>query len=170
VALKSSRPTYAIILLFVSGFFVCMTFLPFLYSVVFPNDDLQGFVAALEGRQPPSMESDAVVRQALAAVGILTRTIQIGYSYHTATKIHYAEPLTSNTIKTSQIINIAWFEKHPKPVLVAFTCYTNGDNQKAYRVSEVSPLIVMRGYAIPLCFFGFSLFIARKRKSLVAVQ
>ena len=170
MSFKSSRPIYAIILLLASIFFMCTTFLPFLYSLAFPNDDLQRFVSALEGREPPSMESETVVQQALAAVGSLKKTIQVGSSYQTVTKIHYAGPQASETIRASQVINIAWFEKHPEPMLMAFTCYANGNGQKAYQISQVSPLVIVRGYAIPLCLFAFSLVLARRRPTGTQAQ
>jgi len=170
LAFKSSRPIYAIILLLVSGFFMCTTFLPFLYSVVFPNENLQGLIAALGGHKPPPLDSDTVVQQTIAAVGTLKRTIRIGHFYQVTSKIHYAEPRTTEKIEVSQDVNIAWFEKHPEPMLVAFACYERGDGQKAYGINEVNPLVVVRGYGIPLCFFGISLFLARKRKSSVSAQ
>jgi hypothetical protein len=170
LAFKSSRPIYAIILLLVSGFFMCTTFLPFLYSVVFPNENLQALIAALEGHKPPPLDSDTVVQQTIAAVGTLKRTIRIGYSYQVATKIHDAEPRTTEKVEVSRNVNIAWFEKHPAPMLVAFACYKHSDGEKAYGISEVTPLVMVREYAVPLCFFGLSLFLARKRKSPVSAQ
>ena len=170
MAFKSTRPIYAIILLLFSGFFMCTTFLPFVYSVVFPNENLQGFIAALEGHKPSPLGSDTVVQQTIAAVGTLKRTIRIGHFYQVTSKIRYAEPRTTEKVEVSQDISIAWFEKHPQPVLVAFACYERGDGQKAYGINKVNPLVVVRGYGIPLCFFGISLFLARKRKSPVSAR
>ena len=170
MAFKSSRPIYAIILLLVSGFFMCTTFLPFLYSVVFPNENLQEFIGALEGHKPAPPDSDTVVQKTIAEVGTLKRTIKIGHFYQVTSKIHYAEPRTTEKIEMSQDVIIAWFEKHPEPMLVAFACYERGDGQKAYGINEVSPLVVVRGYTIPLCFFGISLFLVRKRKPPVSTQ
>lgn len=164
LAFKSSRPIYAIIMLLVSVLFMCTTFLPFLYSVVFPNEDLQGFITALEGRERPSLDSETVVQQTIAAVGALKKTLKIGYGYQVATQIHYAEPRTVEKIKVSQNINIAWFEKQPKPMLVAFACYEHGNGQKDYGISKVDPLVLVRGYSIPLVFLLVSLFLVRKRK------
>jgi hypothetical protein len=163
LAFKSNRPIYAVILLVVSVFFMCTTFLPFLYSVVFPNDNLQEFISALEGSEPPPLDADTVVQRTIVAVGSLKRTIKIGYGYQVTTQIHYVEPRTIEKIKVSQDINIAWFEKQPKPVVVAFACYEHSNGQKDYSISEVNPLVLVRGYAIPLVFFIVSLFLARKR-------
>lgn len=90
--------------------------------------------------------------------------MKIGYSYQVTTRIHYVEPRTIEKIKVSQDINIAWFEKQPKPMVVAFACYEHGNGVKDYGISEVNPLVVVRGYAIPLVFFVVALFLARKRK------
>jgi len=148
----------------VSIFFMCTTFLPFMYSVVFPNENLQGFITALEGSGPPPLDSDTVVQQTIASVGALKRTMKIGYGYQVTTQIHYAEPRTIEKIRVSRDINIAWFEKQPKPVVVAFACYEHGNGQKDYGISEVNPLVLVREYGIPLVFFVVSIFLARKRK------
>jgi hypothetical protein len=140
---------------------MCTTFLPFLYSIVFPNENLQGFITALEGREPPPLDSGTVVQQTIAAAGALKRTMKIGYGYEVTTQIHYAEPRTMEKIKVSQDINIAWFEKQPKPMVVAFACYEHSNGQKDYGIGEVNPLVIVREYAIPLVFFGLSLFLAR---------
>jgi hypothetical protein len=167
---KSSRPIYAIILLLVSGFSMCMTFFPILYSVVFPNENLQRFIGALEGREAPPLNADTAVQQTIAAVGTLKRTIRIGHSWQLTSKTHYAEPWTTEKIEMSQDVDIAWFEQHPEPMLVAIACYEYGDGHKAYGISQVSPLVVVRAYAIPLGFFCISLFLVRKRRSPVSAR
>jgi hypothetical protein len=164
LAFKSSRPTYAIILLVLSSLFMCATFLPLLYSIVLPNQDIQGFVSALEQRSTPSMEAESVVQQAIAAAGPLTRAIPIAYNSEWTVAIHYAGSQPSEKLRASQAIYIAWFQRHPKAALVAFTCYENGAGQKAYQIREVDPVGMVRGYAIPLGLFGLSLFLVRRKK------
>jgi hypothetical protein len=165
LAFRSSRPTYGIILLVVSSLFMAATFLPLLYSFVFPNENLQRLVSALEEREPPSMEAETVVHDAIAAVGPLTRAIKVAYSTEVTLKIPYAGASTPEKIKASQDIYIAWFQKHPKAVVVALTCYENAEGQRAYQINEVDRLTLVRGYTIPPCLFGISLFLARKRKA-----
>jgi hypothetical protein len=111
------------------------------------------------------MEAEPVVQQAIAAVGPLTRAIQIAYNSEWTVAIHYAGSQPSEKLRTSQAIYIAWFQKHPKATLVAFTCYESGAGQKAYQIREVDPVSVVRGYAIPLGLFGLSLFLARRKKT-----
>lgn len=152
-------------MLIVSVFFMCTTFLPFFYSIVFPNENLQGFIAALEGREPPPLDSDTVIQQTIGSVGALKRTIKIGYRYQAMTQIHYAAPRAVEKIDVSQDISIAWFEKQTKPMVVAFACYRHGNGQSDYGITEVNPLVVVRGYATPLVFFFVSLFLARKGKT-----
>jgi hypothetical protein len=170
LALTTTRPIYALILLAISSFFMCTTFGPFLYSLVVPNENLQQFITALEGRAAPPLDSDMVVQQTMGAVGTLKRSIRIGYFYNVQVQIHYVEPRTKEKIEVSQYVDIAWFEKHYQPMVVTFTCYENDAGRRAYRISEVSPFIVMRGYAIPVCFFGISLFLARKRKPAASAR
>src|SRR5581483_6580129 len=98
------------------------------------------------------------------------RTMKIGYTYQEATKIHYAEPRTIEKIEVSQDVDIAWFERHPTPMLVAFACYKYSGGQKYYGISDVNPLVLVRAYSIPVVFFCLSLFLARKRKSPISAQ
>ena len=79
MGLKSRPPVYAIVLLTLSTLFMAATFLPFLYSILSPNEDIERFVAALKDRGEAPLEADNVVEQTKGAVGSLTRVIQIGY-------------------------------------------------------------------------------------------
>ena len=167
---KSSRPTYGVIMLVLSSLYVGATFLPLLYSVVLPRQDLEGVVSALEERGTPPPESGTVVQEAIAALGPLRRAVKVGYYSAVTLKVHYTEPRTSEKIRLSQAIYIAWFQKHPEPTLVAIVCYENGEGEKAYRISGVDPVSLIRGYAIPLGLFGVSLFLARRRKTPSAIS
>jgi hypothetical protein len=162
---KSSRPTYAIVMLVLSSLFMCATFLPLLYSVVLPNEDIQGVVSALEERGAPSLESETVVRQAIDVAGPLSRAIKVGYYSGVTKSIHLAGSQTSETINATQATYIAWFQRHPGPTLVSITCYKNGEDQKAYAISSADPVRIVRAYAIPICLLGVSLLLARRRKS-----
>jgi hypothetical protein len=141
------------------------TFFPLLYSVVLPNEDLQGFLSALEGRRAPTLESETVVQSAIAAGGTLRSAIKVAYSYSWVTRSYRDGSHPSEKIETSQAAYVAWFDKRRGPMLIALTCYKNGEGQKAYQISGVDPLVVIRGYAIPLGLFGIALFLARRRKS-----
>jgi len=71
---------------------------------------------------------------------------------------------TSEKIK--QVSYIAWFQKRPKPLLVAITSYESEGNQRAYGISEIDPDSLVRGYALPVLLFGISLFLVRRRTRL----
>jgi hypothetical protein len=157
-------------MLVLSSLYVGATFLPLLYSVVLPRQDLEGVVSALEERGTPPPESGTVVQEAIAALGPLRRAVKVGYYSAVTLKVHYTEPRTSEKIRLSQAIYIAWFQKHPEPTLVAIVCYENGEGEKAYRISGVDPVSLIRGYAIPLGLFGVSLFLARRRKTPSAIS
>ena len=79
--------------------------------------------------------------------------------------LHLGGSHSPEQTKVSQATYIAWFQKRPRPVLVAITLYANDEGQKAYGISEVDPAHVVRAYAVPLFLLGVSLFLVRKRKS-----
>src|ERR1700687_5434826 len=139
---KSSRPIYAIILLALSGLWMCATFLPLFYSLVFPNEDLQGIVDALEERGTPPSESVAVVQETIAAAGPLRRAIKVGYYSGVTATVRVSGSNTSEKIK--QASYIAWFQKAPKPMLVAITSSESGGNRRTYGISEVDPVSLVR--------------------------
>jgi hypothetical protein len=162
---KPSRRTYAIIVLALSSFFLCATFLPLLYSFAVPNKDLQGVISALEERGTPPPESEKVVQQVLAAAGPLRKATQIGYWWGGTTTYHLKGSQPTEKIKASQATYIAWFQKRPKPMFVAITRYERDGGEKAYRIEEADPVVLVRGYSLPVLLFGGSLFLARKRKT-----
>ena len=165
MALKSGRPVYAIVLFALSTLFMAATFLPFLYSILFPNVNVERFVAALEDRGEAPPDADNVVDRTKAAAGSLTRAIQIGSSFETRTAIDLRGSRAPQHTHMSQATYIAWFQRCPKPMLVSIALYENDQGQKAYGISEVATLTVVRGYGVPVALFGASLFQIRKRKS-----
>ena len=153
------RPAYAIVFLALSSLWMCATFLPLLFSVLFPNDDLQGVVDALESRRPAPPEADTVVEQTLAAVGSLTRAVPVAYySGMTAT----VRAGGSQTSRQRQASYAAWFEKRSRPLLLVITVYEGEQGQKAYGIHEGEPMLVVRGYSLVVLAFVASLFLARK--------
>jgi hypothetical protein len=162
---RSNRPTYAIILLVLSSLFMCATFLPLLYSLVFPNANLLGVVSALEERGTPPPESAPLVQQVIVSAGPLTNAIEIGYYSGATTTFHLSGSNASEKVKVLQATYIAWFQSRPKPLLMAITRYENDSGQSAYQISEGDPASLVRGYALPVLLFGVSLFLMRRRKS-----
>ena len=165
MALKSRRPVYAIVLLALSTLFMAATFLPFLYSILSPNEDIERFVAALKDRGEAPLEADNVVEQTKGAVGSLTRVIQIGYYSGGSIGLDLSGSRAPRHIYTSQAIYIAWFQRHPKPMLVSVTLRANDEGQEAYGISEVAPFALVRRYGVAVALFGASLFLVCFRKS-----
>jgi len=163
VAFKSGRPVYAIILVALSTLFMAATFLPFLYSILFPNEDIERFVTALKDRGEAAPDADSVVEQTKATVGSLTRAIQIGAYFEMGLGFHLSGTHATEHTHRSQAIYVARFQKLPKPMLLSVTLYVNNEGEKAYGLSEVAPLTVVRGYGVPIALFAASLFLARRR-------
>ena len=146
-------------------------FLPVLYSLLFPNADIEQVVAALKDGGIASMDADTVVEQAKAALGPLTKAIQVGWGYDARKQYHLAGSHEHTTITTTSYIYLAWFEKLPKPVVIEVALYENDAGQKAYRISQVSGILLARQLAIPLLLFAVSVFLMfRKSKALKGYQ
>ena len=164
--LKSGRPIYVIILFGVSSIYMGVFFLPVLYSLLFPNADIEQVVAGLKDGGIASMEADTVIEQAKAALGPLTKAIQVGWGYDARKQYHLAGSHEQTTITATSYFYLAWFAKLPKPVVVEVTLYKNDEGQKAYRISRVSGILFARQLAIPLLLFAVSVFLMfRKSKA-----
>jgi hypothetical protein len=165
LAFKLRRPLYALILLALSVIFMGTTFLPFLFSLLLPNEDIERVVAALKEGGTAPMDADRVVDEAKAAAGPLSKAIQIGSAYQKTYTFSRTGSHEQTRVSQTSCIYIAWFQKHQKPLLVAITLYANDAGQKAYRIGEVDAASVARQYAIPVLLFGVSLFLVIRRKS-----
>jgi hypothetical protein len=137
-------------------------FLPLLYSVVFPNKDVQGIVYALEERGTAPPEAVAVVQETIAAVGPLTRAIPVAYYSGVTTEVRVGSLQSS---RKKQASYIAWFQKHPKPLLLLITDYEGEGGRRAYAINEGEAVSMVRGYALPVFLFGVALFLVGKRTS-----
>jgi hypothetical protein len=160
---KSGRPKYAIILFVLSSLWMCATFLPLLYFVVFPNHELQAVVHALEERGTAPLESVAVIQETIAASGPLTRAIPVAYYSGVTTELRVTG--SSKTSKKKQASYIASFQKHPTPLLLLITAYEGDGGQRVYAINEGEAMFMVRGYTLPLLLFGVSLFLLRRQKS-----
>lgn len=162
--LFKGRPTYSIILVVVSALYLCATFLPLCYSALFPNEDIQSVIAALKPGGYAPLDGESAIQAAKAAVGSLTREIQVGYYTGMTAKLHYAGSQPNQRTRVSQATYLAWFQKRSKPMLVQITLYANERGQKAFRITEVEPMLLVRGYGVPILLFGLSLFLLRRKK------
>lgn len=121
---KTNRPTYAIVLFALSSLWMCAMFLPLLYFVVSPGQELHGVVHALEKRGAPSAEAASVVQETIASVGPLTGAIPLAYYSGVTTTMKLAG---TQTRRKNQASFIARFQKHLTPLLLLITEYeSNG--------------------------------------------
>jgi hypothetical protein len=157
--LESGRPAYVIIFLALSSLWMCATFLPLLYSVLFPNDDLRGVVHALEGSAAAAPEAAAVVQETTEAVGVLTGAVPVAYYSGVTATVRVSG---SQTSKEKQASYAAWFQKRSKPLLLVITVYEGEQSKKTYAINEGEPMHIVRGYSLVVLAFGVSLFLARK--------
>lgn len=165
MASKSRRTIFAIILLVLSIFFLCATFLPLLYSILFPNEDLQRMVLALQDRTAPPLDADTVVQEAKQAAGTLTRSIQVAYFVGNTIQYHLSGSERPEHFHQSQATYVAWFQKRPKPMLIAISVYENDAGRKAFGINEADPVGIVRGYLLAIVIFVVALVLVRRKKS-----
>jgi hypothetical protein len=139
---------------------MCGVFLPFLYSVMFPNKDLQGVVYALEERGTAPQEAIAVVQETIATAGPLTRAMPVAYYSGMTTTVRVSG---SQTSKVKQASYVAWFQRRLKPLLLLIAVHEGEQGQKVYEINEGEPMFMVRGYTLPVLVFGVSLFLVRRR-------
>jgi hypothetical protein len=154
---RSRRPIWVVVLFAISAIYLGVMFLPLLNSMLLPNENIERVVAALKQDGTAPLDADTVVDQAKAALGPLTKAIQVGWGYNATKQIHLSGAHEQATITVTSYFYLAWFEKLPKPVVIAIYLYENDAGQKAYRISEVSGVLLLRQYAIPLVLFAVSL-------------
>jgi hypothetical protein len=154
---KLGRPIYTLILFALSSIYMAFVFLPVVYSILFPNPDVETFVAALRDGGVPPLDADTVIEQAKAALGPLTKTIQVGWGYQTQKAFHLVGAHEQSTITATSYLYMAWFQKIPQPIVISVNLYQNDQGQKAYRIQQVSGAALARQAAIPISLFVVSL-------------
>jgi hypothetical protein len=159
---RLSLRIFVIGLLVLSSLWVVATFLPILYSMLFPPRDIQEIVRALKAQGNAPQEAATIVEETIASVGPLQRTLQVGYHTGASVTLRHND---SHTSRTTQVAYVAWFQKIPKPILLLITRSETDGVFQSYRLDEGAPMSLVRGYAFPLVTFAFSLFLFRRRKS-----
>ena len=151
----SLRPTYALILLALSGLWLCAVLVPYLNSVISPDQDFRDIVLALEGRRTAPPGSEPMVQQTIATAGPMKRAIQIAYYSGGSVAIHTSGSPTTRKMKVSQASYMTWFQKPGQPAVVGITRYEDDAGQKTYGINAGDPLTMMQGYALQRCLLSF---------------
>jgi hypothetical protein len=146
-----------------SSLWVAAIFGPLLYSVLSPTDDLWAIVHALQGRGVPPSKAAAIVQKTLEQGGLLGRAIHVG---HYAGGSVILQNNASHTMSKTEDSYIAWFQKIPKPILLAVRRYKVDGALQAYEIgSGEATSFLVRAYAPPLLAWAVSLYLVSKRRS-----
>lgn len=160
---KSGNPIYKIVFLGISLLFMGATFLPLLYSVIFPQKDVQTIIVALREQGDPPQEAVSIVNAVTASAGRLTEAMKIGYYWET--RVGFQPNSGLERVHVSQTTYIAWFQKRDG-MLIAVTRYEDDRGRKTYNISPASWITVVRGYVLPIgLFVGAIFFMARNSKA-----
>ena len=160
--LKLSLRTFIIGLFVASTLWMLVTFLPVVYSMIFPPRDLQQIVRALELRETSALDVAPAVQQVIAQAGPLKRAVHVGYHVGVTETIQH---LQSHRSKTTQMAYIAWFGKLPKPILLLIMRNEVDGALDSYDIYQGTPMSMVTGFAYPILLFAISLYLLRKRKS-----
>jgi hypothetical protein len=158
------RPTYAIMLLALSTLWVCANLFPLLYSLVFPNKDVQLLMYALEGRGLPPAELETRVQKTLAAELPLIRSVPVAYYSGVTAEFKISG---SKASKERQASYVAWLQKHPGPLLLHVTCVEEDGGRRVCQADEGGAILtfLVRVYAPSLLLLGVSLLLVFRRKT-----
>lgn len=163
---KSDRPRYAIVLFALTSLWMCAIFLPLLYSAFFPNKDIREVVDALKERGAAPLGAATAVEDTISAAGPLTRATSIAYYSGVTTTVQAGG---TQTIRKRQVSYVARFQKRSRALILLITVYEDDSGRKNYEIGEGEAMPFVRGYALPILLFGFSLFLVRKRTPASAV-
>jgi hypothetical protein len=165
---KPGLPKYVVILFATSVLFMSATFLPFLDSILFPNDEIARFVNALENRGEVPLDSenaDTVVEQMKSTLGFMNKAIQVGCGYHRMVQYDLKRVKPPIKVSVTEYVYIAWFQKLQKPTLISVALYSSEAGQHAFQIRHADASSVSSSYGIPISLFAVSLFLICRRKS-----
>lgn len=155
----SSRAS-SIVLLVLSSLCTAWAFSPFVYSLVFPSQDIQHIVGALEGRETIREELAPLVQQNIDACGHLTRAIQVHTYWHASAEQTFKE---SHATKEIEVSYLAWFEKRSKPTILIITRTEFDSSLLRFDINEGRPIGVVRAYLLPVLALAFSVYWFRRK-------
>jgi hypothetical protein len=163
VLFRLSLRVFIIGLLVLSSLWVGATFVPVLYSMVFPPRDIHDIVRALEqrGNAPPGMAT-TVAEQIIAQAGPMQKALQVGYHSEVSARLQLNN---SHTTRTTQVSYVAWFQKIPKPILLLIERSETDGVLQGYQINEGAPMSLIGSFAFPLAVFAFALFLFLRRNS-----
>jgi hypothetical protein len=157
---RLSFRVFVIAFLIFSIGWVAATFLPVLYSIVFPPADIRQIVRALELRSEASPNTANAVEEIIDQVGPLQRAIPVGYYRGISATLHYND---SHIGKTTQVSYVAWFQKTPRPTLLLITKSERDGVLSGYQLEEGAAMSLVVTYALPLVMLTFSFLLLKSR-------
>jgi hypothetical protein len=150
------------VLLVLSSLWTVATLSPLFYSLLFPNQDIQHIVRALEGRETLREELTPLVRGTIDTSGHLKRAIQVGAYFYASAEQKLRE---SHTTKEVEIAYLAWFEKRSKPTILVITRTEIDGSLLRFHTYEGRPIGTIRAYLLPVLVLAFSVYWFRRRDS-----
>jgi hypothetical protein len=145
--------------LVLSGIWMAANICPLFYSLLFPTEDIQRIVRALEGSETVPRELAPVVQETMTTSGPLQRAIQVSAFARSSSEYKLGE---SHTTKVTALSYLAWFEKRQKStILVIIRTETDG-SQIRFDIKEGRPLVTLYLYLLAVLPFAFAVYWFRR--------
>jgi uncharacterized protein (DUF952 family) len=152
----------ACVLLVLSIVWTAVAICPLLYSLLFPTQDIQRIVRALEGSETLGEDLAPLTQQVTNSAGRLRRAIQVGAFWRISGDYNIK---TSHSSKSAQLSYLAWFEKRSNPIILIVTRTDVDGSRLRYEINEGDPLRTLRFYLLPVAALVFSVFWFRSRRA-----
>jgi hypothetical protein len=160
---KFNLQHFWIFLLVLSVLWVASVFVPLLYSVLSPTDDLRTVVLALEGRSVPPPRAVSLVQDAIDQGGQLERTIHVAHYAGASVALRNNE---SHTMSKTEDSYLAWFQKAPKTNTADRSPQQTDGAVQSYEIgSDEAPNFLLRAYGPPLLALIISAYLVFIKRS-----
>lgn len=126
---------------------------PLFYSLLFPSQDIQQIIRALEGRETLGGDLAPLSQEVNGSAGQMRRAIQVGAYWHVSGDYNIKE---SHTTRTTQLSYLAWFEKRKEPTILIVTRTEVDGSRLHYDIDEGDPLSTLRAHLLPVLALAFS--------------
>ena len=164
---KVSRRALPTLTLVLSSVWATAVFSPLFYSLLFPTQDIQNIVRALEGRETLPETWKPLIQVTVNRSGQLRRAIQVSASYSASSEYTFGE---SHTTRQTALSYLAWFEKRPKPTILVIERTEIDGSQLRFNLNEGRPVVTFLIYFFTVVAFACSAYWFRSSRSVASAE
>jgi hypothetical protein len=141
--IKLRSRAFPALALALSSTWAAVVICPLFYSMLFPTQDIEKIIRALEGQETLPEALKALTQVTRNRSGQLKRAIPVSASY--GTSFEY-EPGQLHTTKQTGLSYLAWFEKRQKPTILVIQRTEIDGSQIRFDLNEGRPIVTFLFY------------------------